>query len=98
MKIGILSDTHSFLDPSVFSYFEACDEVWHAGDIGDKSVADALEKFKPFKAVFGNIDDLDMETRYPEDLRFTCEGLNVWITHIGGAPPNYNPRVKKMLK
>ena len=98
MKIGLISDTHSFLDPSVFSYFEACDEIWHAGDIGDKSVADALEKFKPFKAVFGNIDDAQMQARYPEDLRFNCEGLNVWITHIGGAPPNYNPLVKKMLK
>jgi uncharacterized protein len=98
MKIGLLSDTHSLLDPKVFTYFSACDEVWHAGDIGDVGVADALEKFKPFRAVFGNIDTKDIQVRYPEDLRFTCEGVDVLITHIGGAPPNYNPRAKKLLR
>jgi uncharacterized protein len=98
MKIGLLSDTHSFLDNKVFDYFKDCDEVWHAGDIGDVRVADALEKFKPFRAVYGNIDSKDLQLRYPEDLQFMCEGFSVWITHIGGAPPNYNPRVKKMLK
>jgi putative phosphoesterase len=98
MKIGLLSDTHSFLDQRIFSYFKDCDEVWHAGDIGDKAVADDLEKFKPLKAVFGNIDDKTMQSRFPEDWRFRCEGLAVWMTHIGGAPPNYNPRVKKLLK
>jgi uncharacterized protein len=98
MKIGLISDTHGYLDSKVFKYFENCDEVWHAGDIGDGFVADTLEKFKPLKAVFGNIDDKVLQLRFPEDLRFTCEGLNVWITHIGGSPPNYNPRVKKILK
>lgn len=98
MKIGLLSDTHSYLDPKVFEYFKACDEIWHAGDIGDASVVNELEKFKPLRAVFGNIDDKEMQARYPEDLWFTCEGLTIWMTHIGGAPPNYNPRVKKALK
>lgn len=98
MKIGLISDTHSFLDPKVFTYFNACDEVWHAGDIGDATVANELEKFKPLRAVFGNIDDKAMQARYPEDLWFTCEGLTIWMTHIGGAPPNYNPRIKKLLK
>lgn len=98
MKIGLLSDTHGHLDPNVFDYFSGCDEVWHAGDIGAGSVADALEKFKPFRAVFGNIDDKDMQVRYPEDLRFTCEDLRIWITHIGGVPPQYNARVKALLK
>lgn len=98
MKIGLISDTHSFLDPKVFTYFNACDEVWHAGDIGDATVANELEKFKPLRAVFGNIDDKAMQARYPEDLWFTCEGLTIWMTHIGGAPPNYNPRTKKLLK
>ena len=98
MKIGLSSDTHSYLDPKVFTYFKACDEVWHAGDIGDATVANELEKFKPLRAVFGNIDDKAMQARYPEDLWFTCEGLTFWVTHIGGAPPNYNPRIKKLLK
>lgn len=96
MKIGLLSDTHSFLDPKVFDYFQACDEIWHGGDFGI-GVLEQLESFKPVRAVFGNIDDLELRTRLPEDLWFTCEGLSVFMTHIGGAPPNYNPRVKKIL-
>lgn len=97
MKIGLLSDTHSYLDPKVLNYFKDCDEIWHAGDIGDRAVVDELEKIKPLRAVFGNIDDQDMQVRYPEDLWFECEGLTVWMTHIGGAPPNYNPRIKKIF-
>jgi len=98
MKVGLLSDTHSDLDPKVFEYFKDCDEIWHAGDIGDPQVAHKLEAFKPFKAVYGNIDDKDLQVKFPEDLWFNCEGLVVWMTHIGGAPPNYNPRIKKVLK
>ena len=98
MKIGLLSDTHGYLDPRVFEYFSNCDEVWHAGDIGEEGVAESLEGFKPFRGVYGNIDTRDMQIRYPEDLMFTCEGLQVWITHIAGTPPRYNPRVRKILK
>lgn len=98
MKIGLLSDTHGFLDPKIFEHFQQCDEVWHAGDIGDAEVADRLESFKPLRAVYGNIDDKDIRTRYPEDLIFDCEGLSVWITHIGGTPPRYNPRITKILQ
>ena len=98
MKIGLLSDTHSYLDPKVFEYFKDCDEIWHGGDIGDATVVNDLEKFKSVRAVFGNIDDKEMQVRFPENNWFTCEGLTVLITHIGGAPPNYNPRIKKILK
>ncbi len=98
MKIGLLSDTHGYLDPLVFKHFSGCDELWHAGDIGTLELALELEKFKPLKAVFGNIDDKTIQHRYPEDLWFTCEGLSVWMTHIGGAPPDYTPRVKKLLR
>ena len=98
MKIGLLSDTHSYLDPKVFEYFKDCDEIWHGGDIGDAGVINDLEKFKPVRAVFGNIDDKEMQVRFPEDLWFNCDGLTIWMTHIGGAPPNYNPRIKKILK
>jgi uncharacterized protein len=97
MKIGLLSDTHSHLDPAVLPHFAACDEIWHAGDIGDIKVAKALENTKPFRAVYGNIDDQTIREHYPEDLWFTCEGLTIWMTHIGGTPPSYNPRIRKIL-
>ncbi len=98
MKIGLLSDTHGHLDPKVFKYFKEVDEIWHAGDIGDIVVAEALEKFKPTRAVFGNIDSSNVYNRFPEDIYLTCEGVKVWMTHIGGSPPRYNERVKPKLK
>jgi putative phosphoesterase len=75
-----------------------CDEIWHAGDIGDQTLVNKLEFFKPIRAVYGNIDGKDLQIRFPEDLFFTCEGVTVVMTHIGGSPPNYNARVKKILK
>lgn len=98
MKIGLISDTHSYLDPKVFEHFKNCDEIWHAGDIGVASVADELERFRPLRAVYGNIDEKDLQIRFPQDLWMDVEGVRVWMTHIGGAPPNYNPRVKKLLR
>lgn len=98
MKIGLLSDTHGFLDPKIFEHFRHCDEVWHAGDIGTMSVATQLSKFKSLRAVSGNIDDKEMQAHFPENIFFTCEGLSVWITHIGGTPPRYKPDIRKKLK
>lgn len=98
MKIGLISDTHGFLDPRVFEHFRNCDEIWHGGDFGDMAVAKGLEEFKPLRGVYGNIDNKDLQSRFPEDLWFICHGLNIWMTHIGGAPPRYNPRIKKLLK
>ena len=97
-KIGLLSDTHGFLDESLLTHFQNCDEIWHAGDIGNLEVADRLEAAKPFKAVFGNIDGQKARLRYPENLRFDCEGVNVWITHIGGYPGKYDRRVREEIK
>jgi putative phosphoesterase len=97
MKIGLLSDTHSYLDPKVFVHFKGCDEIWHAGDIGDTLVTTELSNFKPLRAVFGNIDNKELQSKFPEDLKFTCEGIKVFITHIGGTPPRYNPRVRPLL-
>jgi putative phosphoesterase len=97
MKIGVLSDTHGFLDPKVLHYFQDCDEIWHAGDIGDITIVQQLQSFKPLRAVTGNIDGKELQKILPEDLRFECEGIHVWITHIGGKPPHYNPRIKKAL-
>ncbi|MET3876658.1 YfcE family phosphodiesterase [Chitinophaga sp. OAE865] len=97
-KIGLMSDTHSYLHPQVFKYFEEVDEIWHAGDIGNVELADKLENFKPFRAVFGNIDGADIRIRYPEILRFNLEGVEVMMTHIGGYPGKYAPGVKEQLK
>ncbi len=98
MTIGLLSDTHGYFDPTIVKHFSQCDEIWHAGDIGDVSVIDDLEKIKPVRAVYGNIDDALLRARFPEDLWLKCDGLTVWMTHIGGKPPQYNPRIKKLLK
>lgn len=98
MKIGLISDTHGYLDPKVFEYFAECDEIWHAGDIGTIELYDKLSNFKKLRAVYGNIDGQDIRAICPEDDWFVCEGLNVWITHIGGYPPNYNRRTKAVLK
>jgi uncharacterized protein len=98
MRIGVLSDTHGELDEKVFEYFKNCDEIWHAGDIGNIQVADALNQFRPLRAVHGNIDDKELQTRYPEDIWFECEGFSIWITHIGGTPPAYKPRIRKILE
>lgn len=97
MTIGLLSDTHSYLDPQVFHYFESCEEIWHAGDIGDRAVTDRLSAFRPLRAVYGNIDDKSLQVMFPEDNRFTVNGVSVFMTHIGGKPPSYNARVKKIL-
>ncbi len=93
-----MSDTHSYLHPQVIRYFDKVDEIWHAGDIGDIKVADELEAFKPFRAVFGNIDGKDVRVRYPEQLRFTMEGVDVLMTHIGGYPGKYAPGVREQIK
>lgn len=98
MKIGLLSDTHGYLDEKIFHYFDACDEIWHAGDIGDMQVIQQLEAFKPVRAVYGNIDGQEIRLAYAKDSKFICEGLQVWITHIGGYPPKYNPQVLKELR
>lgn len=97
-RIGLLSDTHSFLDDSILRYFGECDEVWHAGDIGDAAVVDRLEAFRPLRAVYGNIDEPAMRRRYPEDLRFECEGVDVFITHIGGYPGRYSKRAGAIIR
>lgn len=97
-RIGLISDTHGFLDEAVFDHFNNCDEIWHAGDFGDESVANKLKELKPLKGVYGNIDGNDIRTVYPEQLVFYCEDVKVMIRHIGGAPPKYNPETRKELQ
>ena len=97
MKIGLISDTHGYLDPKVFEYFKHCDEIWHAGDIGTEEVLDQLEAFKPTRAVYGNIDGQKIRIRTQEGLIFEIEGKRIMITHIAGNPPGYNATVRKYL-
>lgn len=97
MKIGLLSDTHSVLHPKVFEHFKNCDEIWHAGDIGSVEVYDKLAAFKPLKAVYGNIDNHKLRAICKKDLRFKCEEVDVWITHIGGYPTKYTKEIRAEL-
>lgn len=97
MLIGLLSDTHGWIHPRLFEYFSDCDEIWHAGDIGNLETADRLASIKPFRAVYGNIDGATVRTVYPEDLRFEAEGVSVWMTHIGGTPGHYDKRIRNTI-
>ena len=97
-KILLISDTHGYIDEKIIKYASKVDEIWHAGDIGDISVTDKLKKIKPLKAVYGNIDDHNIRTEFPLHNRFMCEKVDVWITHIGGYPKRYNPKILEELK
>jgi hypothetical protein len=97
MKIGLLSDTHGWIHPRLFEHFRECDEIWHAGDIGNIETADTLAAFKPLRAVYGNIDDDIVRKVYKENLKFRVGGISVWITHIGGTPDHYDHRVRKSI-
>lgn len=97
MKIGLLSDTHGYLDPKIFDHFSSCDEIWHAGDIGDIVICDQLAVFKPLVAVHGNIDNHTIRMTYPEEHFFEREGFKIWLTHIGGYPPKYTSTIKGKL-
>ncbi len=97
-RVGLISDTHGYLDESVFKHFENCDEVWHAGDVGNIYVLDRLEDFKPTISVYGNIDGQEVRLRAPEKQIFTIEGVKVYMIHIGGTPPRYAKDVLSDLR
>ena len=95
--IGLISDTHGYLDANIFRHFRNCNEIWHAGDFGTIEIANRLKTFRPLKGVFGNIDGQDIRSDFQEQLLFDCEEVKVMIRHIGGYPPKYNPETKKEL-
>ncbi|MCX7551973.1 metallophosphoesterase family protein [Xanthomarina sp. F2636L] len=97
-KILLLSDTHSYIDDAILKHVKQADEVWHAGDIGDLDVTNQIKKLKPLKAVFGNIDGHEARAEFPENNRFMCEGVDVWITHIGGYPNKYDVRIRESIR
>ena len=101
-RIGLISDTHGYLDDAVFKHFEDCDEIWHAGDFGSIAIAEKLisgQNGRPCitRGVFGNIDGQDVRSVFPEQLVWTCEEVKVMMTHIGGYPPKYNAKTKEQL-
>jgi putative phosphoesterase len=95
-RIGLISDTHNFLDPNILEHFKNCDEIWHAGDFGNISIAESLQNSPAtvLRGVYGNIDGKDISSIYPEKLHFKCEKVNVFMQHIGGYPKRYAPGVK----
>lgn len=93
----LLSDTHSHIDNDILKYAKQADEVWHAGDIGNLTVTDTLQKLKPLRAVYGNIDNDEARREFPLHNRFICEGVDVWITHIGGYPGRYDKRIREEI-
>ena len=97
MKIVLLSDTHGFLDPKLWSYCNAADEVWHAGDIGPLELLEQLEQ-KSLVSVYGNMDDTEVRSHCPESVVFKRSNLTIWMTHIGATPPNYTPPIRAALK
>jgi putative phosphoesterase len=96
-RIGLLSDTHGYLDDRILEYLSECDEIWHAGDIGNIETASKLSALKPFRAVSGNIDGSDLRQEFPLYLKFSCEEVDVLIVHIGGYPGHYTPDVRKEI-
>lgn len=94
----LISDTHSHLDPKLIKYIAANDEVWHAGDIGSNNICLEIEKLKPLRAVYGNIDDHQMRITYPEFNFFECEGVKILITHIAGSTGKYNAEVRNEIQ
>ena len=97
MKIGLLSDTHGYLDPKVERFFKDCDEVWHCGDIGDVTITDRLAASFNLRAVYGNIDGGEVRRMFPEKMIFRCEGVKVIMTHIGGYPGRYDAEIRQLL-
>ena len=97
-KILLISDTHGYLDDKIIKYAQSVDEIWHAGDVGDIKLIDKFKLIKPFRGVFGNIDDNQIRKELPLNNIFTCEEVKVWITHIGGYPGKYKRRVSENLK
>lgn len=96
-RIGLLSDTHGHWDEKYEKYFSDCDEIWHAGDIGSVALADRLKQIKPLRAVYGNIDGVELRMEFPKVAHFQVENVRVMMTHIGGYPGRYNPEIRKEL-
>lgn len=99
MRIGLISDTHNYLDDKMFKHFESCNEIWHAGDFGSAGIANRLTAVSGLKVrgVWGNVDGNDVRSVYPQKLIWNCEDVKIYMTHIGGHPARYAPGIKQEL-
>jgi putative phosphoesterase len=97
-RIGLLSDTHGSINPRILDFFSDCNEIWHAGDIGNIETVEKLAAFKPLKAVYGNIDGTEIRISYPKNQLFMCEEINVLMTHIGGYPGRYEKEARQLIE
>ncbi|MBK7029077.1 MAG: metallophosphoesterase family protein [Bacteroidales bacterium] len=97
-RIGLISDTHGYIHPRIYDFFSDCDEIWHAGDIGNYETAASLAKFKLLRAVHGNIDGTEVRSSYPRVLLFPIEEVKVFITHIGGYPGRYEKEAISIIR
>ena len=97
-RIGLLSDTHGFIHPGVYNFFKDVHEIWHAGDIGNPGTSEEFSAFKPFRAVYGNIDGTDIRSHYPETEIFHCEQMKVLMIHIGGYPGKYEKKAIDLIR
>lgn len=98
MKILLMSDTHSYIDDKILEYVDQADEVWHAGDIGNSMVSDAIQKRRPLRAVYGNIDGTEIRKEFPLEQDFVIDGYHVYMIHIGGHPKRYAKGIKEQLR
>lgn len=96
-RIGLLSDTHAYWDEKYLHYFETCDEIWHVGDFGSVEIAEKLAAFRPLRAVYGNVDGQEIRQLFPQVNRFTVDGAEVLMKHIGGYPGNYDSSIRASL-
>jgi len=97
-KIGVLSDTHNFFDHKIIDFFKGCDQIWHAGDIGNMDIITDLKSiFSEVHAVYGNIDDWVVRAQLPEVDKFYVENMYVIIKHICGRPLHYDASVRELL-
>lgn len=97
-NIVLISDTHGWMDDRFMLHLEGADEIWHAGDVGDKEIIKKLSGFAPVKAVYGNIDGHPLRQELPEWLEWETEGVRVLMTHIGGRPPKFVGGVKEKIE
>ena len=97
-QIGLLSDTHGYIDQRILHHLSDCHEIWHAGDIGSADVTNQLEKIAILRAVYGNIDGGSLRKSFPENQLFEVEGLRIWITHIAGRPGSYVTHIRESMK
>lgn len=98
MYIGLISDTHGAFDEPFMKFLKPVDEIWHAGDFGSLEAAQKIAGFKPLRGVYGNCDGQELRYDYPLFQNFSCGGMNVLMTHVGGYPGRYDRRAAALIE